>query len=245
MHNINIIKATWPNLEGIFAGTTVRSKGFSEGVYSRFNLADHVDDDISCVQENRRLLKDTLKLPSEPCWLKQKHEANVLVEPDNNEILIGDASITRLPGKISVVLTADCLPILLANKSQDIVGSIHAGWRGMVAGVIENTISAMQSNVEDIMVWLGPAISQSAFEVGDEVRDIFLNMHLQNEDCFKMNDNKRWQADIYQLARIKFELLGIENIFGGSYCTYRDSDLFYSYRREIKCGRMASMIYIK
>jgi len=143
------------------------------------------------------------------------------------------------------VLTADCLPILRANKSQDLVGSIHAGWRGMVAGVIENTVSAMQSNAEDIMVWLGPAISQSAFEVGDEVRDIFLNMHFQNEDCFKMNDNKRWQADIYELARIKFELLGIENVFGGSYCTYRDSDLFYSYRREIKCGRMASMIYIK
>ena len=142
-------------------------------------------------------------------------------------------------------MTADCLPILLTNSNQTMVAAIHAGWRGMADGVIEKTISSINCNSGEIMAWMGPAISQSAFEVGNEVREIFINIDKKNKGCFQSNKNERWQADIYSLARIKLNSLGIKNIYGGEYCTMGDADLFFSYRRENKCGRMASIIYIK
>ena len=242
---IGFLEAVWPAPENIIAGTTLKLSGHSQGSYSAFNLGDHVGDNIDDVKKNRQLLSEALNLPSEPCWLDQMHSATVISEPSNERNLFGDASITRSAKKICVVLTADCLPILITNKSGDTISAIHAGWRGLAAGIIENTIDAMQSNSNELLVWLGPAISQQAFEVGDDVRNEFLGLDDRNRLFFKANDSNRWQADLYGLAKLKLSHLGIKAIFGGNECTYSDRKRLYSYRRDNKCGRMASIIYMK
>jgi|TARA_B110000914_G_scaffold225113_1_gene244888 YfiH family protein len=242
---IGFLDAVWPAPENIIAGTTLKMSGYSQGTYSAFNLGDHVGDNIDHVKNNRRLLCEVLNLPSEPCWLNQKHSAKVITEPTNDVNLFADASITRSAKKICVVLTADCLPVLITTKSGDTISAIHAGWRGLAAGIIENTINAMQSDPNELLVWLGPAISQRAFEVGDDVRNIFLKLNDNNKFFFKANDSNRWQADLYGLAKLKLSDLGIRAIFGGNECTYSDTKRLYSYRRDNKCGRMASIIYIQ
>ena len=245
MNRINIIKPDWRGLGDIYAGTTTRLHGFSKDSFSELNLAMHVGDSKLAVTKNREKLKKDLNLPSIPAWLNQKHGTNIIIEPDKFNRQEGDASISFEPGKVCTVMTADCLPILATNKSQNVVAAIHAGWRGLADGIIEKTLMSMKCNPEDIIVWLGPAISQEAFEVGDEVREIFIDSDKDSRDCFKMNEYNRWQADIYGLAKIRLRNNGITLIYGGEYCTFRDDELFFSYRRENICGRMASMIYIK
>ena len=245
VNRINIIKPDWRGLGDIYAGTTTRLHGFSKDSFSELNLAMHVGDSKLAVSKNREKLKKDLNLPSIPAWLNQKHGTNIIIEPDKLNRQEGDASISFEPGKVCTVMTADCLPILATNKSQNVVAAIHAGWRGLADGIIEKTLMSMKCNPEDIIVWLGPAISQEAFEVGDEVREIFIDSDKDSRDCFKMNEYNRWQADIYGLAKIRLRNNGITLIYGGEYCTFRDDELFFSYRRENICGRMASMIYIK
>ena len=245
VNRINIIKPDWRGLGDIYAGTTTRLHGFSKDSFSELNLAMHVGDSKLAVTKNREKLKKDLNLPSIPAWLNQKHGTNIIIEPDKLNYQEGDASISFQPGKVCTVMTADCLPILATNKSQNVVAAIHAGWRGLADGIIEKTLMSMKCNPEDIIVWLGPAISQEAFEVGDEVREIFIDSDKDSRDCFKMNEYNRWQADIYGLAKIRLRNNGITLIYGGEYCTFRDDELFFSYRRENICGRMASMIYIK
>jgi hypothetical protein len=245
VNKINIIKPDWRGLRDIFAGTTTRLNGFSGDSFSELNLARHVGDSDLAVRKNRRKLKKDLNLPENPAWLNQKHGTDIIIEPDKNDYLEGDASISFKSGKVCTVMTADCLPILVTNKSQNVVAAIHAGWRGLAKGVIEKTLLSMKCNPEDIIVWLGPAISQEAFEVGDEVREIFLDSDESAKNCFKMNECNRWQADIYGLAKIRLKNIGVSLIYGGEYCTFYDDDLFFSYRRENICGRMVSMIYIK
>ncbi|MCH7830497.1 MAG: peptidoglycan editing factor PgeF [Proteobacteria bacterium] len=203
----------WPAPANIVAGTTLRT------------------GDIANVS-----------LPGEPCWLHQVH-GNVAVAAARFDIPPdADASVSQTPGDVCVVKTADCLPVLLCSADGAHIGAAHAGWRGLAAGIIESTIAKIAADPVDLLVWLGPAISQQSFEVGEEVRDAFVMHDSAATSCFKINDRGRWQADLVALARQRLEAAGVKSIFGGGFCTYLDKERFFSYRRNPGCGRMVSFI---
>ncbi|HEY8036106.1 MAG TPA: peptidoglycan editing factor PgeF [Methylobacter sp.] len=231
----------WPAPVNIHAATTLRTGGVSCGAYASLNPAMHVGDDADSVKQNRRLIKELLDLPSDPVWLDQIH-SNRAVQAMPIEVLQkADASYTTEPGVICAVLTADCLPLLVCATDGSQVAAIHAGWRGLLAGVIGNTITAMQNS--DFLVWLGPAIGPDCFEVGAEVRHVFLEKSAAFAAAFKQQNNDKWLADIYQLARIDLAMLGIDKIYGGNFCTVTEHERFYSYRRDKQTGRMATLIW--
>jgi YfiH family protein len=235
------IKAGWPAPDHIVAGTSTRRGGVSAGRYRSLNLGNHVGDDERCVTENRRLLVDACGLPCEPGWLNQVHGCAVAVSGETGPAE-ADATIARNAGDPLAVLTADCLPVLLCADDGSEIAAIHGGWRGLAAGVVVATLARMNTPPARLMAWLGPAISQAAFEVGGEVRDAFIDDDSGAESCFIANQRGRWQADLYGLARRQLGRAGVRAVFGGSYCTYTDSDRFFSYRRDGQCGRMASFV---
>lgn len=244
-----MITANWPAPKNIKAFTTTRDGGVSKTPFSSNNLGDHVGDSPVDVKINRNLL--TQKLPTSPLWLNQTHSNDIyhisnpskanLVE---NDLINADASYTTLNQVVCCVMTADCLPILVTNKKGNAVAAIHAGWRGVASGIIENSIAAFNDNPEDLIIWLGPAIGPTAFEVGHDVFNHFIALDASFSKSFKPFGNK-YLANIYKLAIIKLNKLGITNISGGEYCTYDNDLLFYSYRREGQTGRMASVIWIE
>jgi len=236
---LKCIEADWP--APVVAGTTLRQGGVSDGPYASLNLGDHVDDDPQHVGENRRRFVAECRLPSEPRWLQQVHSARVEIERPVSE---ADALVSREPGAVCVVLTADCLPVLFASADGSEVAAAHAGWRGLCAGVLENVVSALRTDPGELVAWLGPAISQPAFEVGTEVRDQFVGRDPAAAACFEANERGRFQADLYALARLRLLGAGLSRIYGGDRCTYRESDAFFSYRRDGQCGRMASFVYL-
>ena len=223
---------------------TLRSGGKSEGKYNSFNLATHVNDEINAVHLNRDLLNQYL--PSSPYWLNQTHSVDVLKLP--SPMLNGDASYTIDKNKVCVVQTADCLPLLVTNIDGTIVAAIHAGWRGLLNGVIENTIEKMNISPNELLVWLGPAISQKHFEVGFDVKNSYCEKHTEAEKAFHLISEQKWLADIYALAKIRLNLCGVKQIYGGSvsddYCTFANEVDYFSYRRVGITGRMASLIWI-
>ena len=235
------IPANWPAPDTVVAGTTIRVGGASTGVFESLNLGAHVGDDPAAVAENRSRFVTMRDLPGEPDWLTQVHGTAVRVagEPSAAE---ADAAIARHPAAVVAVLTADCLPILLCARSGDEIAAIHGGWRGLAAGVITSTLSRMATAPDALMAWLGPAISQSAFEVGDEVRQAFVDLDAAAGECFESNEQGRWQADLYGLARLQLRMAGVGAVYGGEYCTHGDSSRFFSYRRDGECGRMASFV---
>ena len=192
-----------------------------------------------------------LPLSGNPCWLKQVHGVNVVTAGHFDEAPEADASVNRsdtfmdtnesLPF-LCVVRTADCLPVLMCSKDGEAFAAAHAGWRGLAAGIIENTISKLGIEASDLLVWLGPAISQVAFEVGDDVRAAFLAHDPAASTCFEANARGRWQADLYGLARQRLQSVGVSSISGGEFCTYSDAERFYSYRRNPDCGRLLSFV---
>lgn len=243
------ITPEWPSPANVKAIFTTRNGGVSqdnEGKYAELNLGDHVEDDHALVQQNRQLLRNYL--PSDPSWLKQIHGSRfVWVDElrDKNHDLEADAALSRTQGVVCAVLVADCLPILLCNQGGNIVGAIHAGWRGLASGVIENTVYGMNCRTSDLIAWLGPAISNQYFEVGEEVRDIFINQDRRSSLAFlAATENGKWFADIFMLAKQRLVNLGINQIYGGGECTYRNSSRFYSYRRDKRTGRMAALIWL-
>ena len=183
-----------------------------------------------------------LPLPGKPCWLNQVHGANVVTAGHFDEPPEADASIKGSDPFLCVVRTADCLPVLMSSKDGGAFAAAHAGWRGLAAGVIENTISKLSIEPANLLVWLGPAISQAAFEVGDEVRDAFLAHDPMASTCFEANASGRWQADLYGLARQRLQAAGVPAVSGGEFCTYSDTERFYSYRRNPDCGRLVSFV---
>lgn len=237
------IAADWPAPVKVHAGSTTRKGGVSKGRYESFNLAQHVDDDRESVEKNRAYLRKLLDLPSEPHWLSQMHGCDV--STDSQLLTQADAAITTEPGKVCVVMTADCLPVLLCDRAGTCVAAVHAGWRGLATGVITRTVAAMPVAREQLMVWLGPAIGPEAFEVGDEVRAEFVSQHERFKQAFEPHVAGKWRMDIYQAARIQLNQLGIDAVYGGGFCTYRDAEQFYSYRRDKQTGRMASLIWIQ
>ncbi len=236
------IRAEWPAPAGIVAGTTTRTGGVSDGVYASMNLGAHVDDDPARVAENRCRFVAGCGLPAEPDWLTQVHGTAVRLQGDTAP-LEADAAIAREPGTTVAVLTADCLPILLCADSGEEIAAIHAGWRGLAAGIVDATLANMRTPPGRLLAWFGPAISQSAFEVGDEVRAAFVAGDAGAEACFQSNERGRWQADLYALARRHLEAAGVRAVHGGGLCTVGDTERFFSYRRDGQCGRMATFIH--
>ena len=240
----NFFIPDWPVPSHIKSMQTLRSGGKSEGKYNSFNLATHVNDEINAVHLNRDLLNQYL--PSAPYWLNQTHSVDVLKLP--SPMLNGDASYTIDKNKVCVVQTADCLPLLVTNMDGTIVAAIHAGWRGLLNGVIENTIEKMNISPNELLVWLGPAISQKHFEVGFDVKNSFCQKHIEAEKAFHLISEQKWLADIYALAKRRLNLCGVKQIYGGSvsddYCTFANEVDYFSYRRDGITGRMASLIWI-
>lgn len=244
MTDDNLLWADWPAAEKIRALTTTRAGGVSALNYSSLNLADHVDDDILHVQENRQRLCQHLNI-QQPLWLKQVHGVQVANAQTANSPAEADAIVSFQTNQPCAVMTADCLPLLFCNQSATKVAAAHAGWRGLANGVIEATVAAMQENSDALMVWLGPAIGADNFEVGQDVFDVFVAHDSEARQAFVQTDETHYLADIYQLARQRLKKLGIEAVYGGSLCTYSDEERFYSFRRNPVTGRMASLIWIE
>ncbi len=238
----NWLPADWPAPANVHALVTLRSGGVSETCYSSLNPALHVGDEASAVLANRRKISDMLQLPSEPVWLEQVHGCRVVEAKTGMPALQADAGFTRQAGVVCAVMSADCLPLLLCNPQGSCIAAVHGGWRGLLAGVVENTVQAMGER--QLLAWLGPAIGPSCFEVGQEVRSAFVKKALDFAPAFHARKNGRWLADIYHIARIILGQLQIDAVYGGDYCTFSDPRRFYSYRRDGRTGRMAALIWM-
>ena len=219
--------------------------GHSKGNFANFNLALHVGDDQDAVLANRDLLLRRYNLPSAPVWINQTHSKMSVDADSTSSIVNADASYSKKPGTVCGVLTADCLPVVICNKEGTAVGIAHAGWRGLVDGVIESLIESLDCNGEDLIAHLGPAISQLSFEVGGEVKSQYLSKNKNFENCFSYLNNK-YYLDLYEAARIVLKGLGVNSISGGDRCSYKESDQYFSYRRDGKSsGRMAHLIWME
>lgn len=232
----------WPAPARVKALQTTRQGGVSIAPYDSLNLGSHVGDNPLAVARNRVLL-NTL-LPSEPVWLEQTHGTLVVNADHAGCFPQADACIARHRAAVCAVMTADCLPVLLCDEAGSVAGAVHAGWKGLAAGVIEATVLAMGVAPQSLMAWLGPAISQDAFEVGEEVRTAFVAAQSQAEAAFISGQHGKWFADIHALAGLRLNALGITQIYGGNRCTYREYKQFFSYRRDGVTGRMGTFIWL-
>ena len=246
----NWLAANWPAPKFIKAGTTLRTYGESGGVsqapFDKFNLATHVGDDIHAVIQNRAMLHT----PTEPQWLEQIHSTNVVLLPTQVQSPKADAAYTKEKNVVCAVMTADCLPLLMTDLKGQYVAAVHAGWRGLCNGIIEATIKKLPVEAESLLVWLGPAIGANVYEVGEEVYHAFTQDDEEAKQAFMPVSTvsgltKHWLLDLYLMARLRLNRIGIRQIFGGDFCTFSDQKKFYSYRRQAKTGRMASLIWIE
>ena len=240
----------WPVPSHVQARVTTRHGGMSVAPYASFNLGDHVGDDPVAVAANRSELQ--AYLPAEPLWLKQVHGRGIV----DADLAVGvpeaDGSVSRKPGTICAVLTADCLPVLFCDRSGTVVAAAHAGWRGLADGVLEAVVQTMAVEPGEILAWLGPAIGPQAFEVGEEVRQIFMAQDPVAVEAFVPSiltphasvSPPKWLADIYLLARLRLVRAGVRQIFGGGFCTHTDAERFFSYRRDGATGRIGSLIWL-
>ncbi|TCJ18587.1 peptidoglycan editing factor PgeF [Parasulfuritortus cantonensis] len=239
----------WPAPARVRAFMTTRAGGVSRPPWASMNPAAHVGDDPAAVAENRRILR--AGLPAEPLWLEQVHGTCVAEAPAEAPPC-ADASLARGPGQVCAVLTADCLPVLFCDRAGRVVAAAHAGWRGLAAGVLEATVARMAVAPDAVLAWLGAAIGPAAFEVGDEVREAFVSRHPLAAVAFRPalpgtldEAPRKWLADLYALARIRLAAIGVAAVYGGGLCTYADATRFYSYRRDGRTGRMASLVWLE
>jgi YfiH family protein len=238
----HILVPDWPAPATVHAAQTTRVGGVSKPPYDSLNLGAHTGDAPEDVAENRRRLHEHLRLPAEPAWLAQVHGTDVVAAAAGPAT--ADGSWTDQPGVVCTVMAADCLPVLLCDQAGETVAAAHAGWRGLAGGVLERAVAAMQRPPSRLLAWLGPAIGPDVFEVGEEVRAQFLQADPQANQCFRRSPQGRWLADLYALARRRLARAGVEAVYGGGFCTVRQRDLFYSYRRDGRTGRMASLIWL-
>ncbi len=237
------ITPDWPAPKRVRACATTRRGGVSGGPYDSLNLGDHVGDTPAAVAENRNRLVAALELPAPPLWLNQVHGCRVVEAAKVQSGCDADASVSRAPGRVCAVMSADCLPLLLCDRAGSCVAAVHAGWRGLADGVVEAALEQMQRPASEILAWLGPAIGPDHFVVGEDVRRQFLMHNSQAEAAFHPA-GERWLADIYALARQRLRNSGVSAIFGGGECTFRDRERYFSYRRDGTTGRMASLIWL-
>lgn len=251
---IHSISPSWPAPANIRAFTTTRHGGISSSPYDSLNLGLHVNDDSQKVLHNRQYVYLAEKVPAEPFWLNQTHSTNVIDisqqkynQSSDQAIINTDGSYTCHANKVSVVLTADCLPVLFCSSAGNEVAATHAGWRGLCNGILENTVDFFRCPATEILVWLGPAIGPQRFEVGLEVKQQFEIQDPNANFAFQLIDytKQKYLANLYLLAKQRLIKRGITQIYGGEYCTYSQNNLFYSYRRDKQTGRMASMIWFE
>jgi len=249
--DIEFIYPNWPAPPGVHAAFTLRRGGVSRPPFDSLNLGRSVGDDSGDVTENRRRVREALKLSVDPVWLKQEHGSAVVSldrvasEPPPH----ADASISRLPGTVCAIQVADCMPVLFAARDGAAVGAAHAGWRGLASGVLEATIAALGAEPyckapRELIAWMGPAIGPGHFEVGEEVRTAFVERDGEAAGAFARNPAGRWQCDLYALARRRLAAAGVQEVYGGGWCTYGDASRFFSYRRDGQCGRGAALIWM-
>jgi YfiH family protein len=232
----------WPAPARVKACVTTRGGGVSLAPFDSLNLGDHVGDDPTAVAENRRRLTDQFAIT--PAWLQQVHGIAV-VEADPTQVATADASWTDTPGIACAAMTADCLPVLFCNRAGTRVAAAHAGWRGLANGVLEATLDSLAVPADEILAWLGPAIGPQAFEVGPEVREAFIAQLPLASQAFAASPNAgKFLADIYQLARLRLAARGVTAVYGGGLCTVTDPR-FFSYRRNPRTGRFASLVWIE
>lgn len=233
--------ANWPAPANVSALTTLRKTGASKPPYDANNLGFHVGDNQQHVLINRQTLKIDLGLGNEPEWLDQIHSTvAITVEEETNRI--ADAAITRSPNRPLAIMTADCLPILLTNRQGTEIAAIHAGWRGLVNGIVTNTLEKMHSSPADLMAWIGPAICQSCYEVGQEVLDTAEKHYAFAPKAF-LSQGEKWLANLPLLAELILNSLGIPAVYQSKACSFEQKNEFYSYRREAQTGRMATLIW--
>lgn len=234
----------WPAPARVRAFFTTRAGGVSEGEYASMNLGFSSGDDPGRVRENRRIVRAAL--PSEPAYLRQVHGTGVadLDRIAPGEPATADAAMTARPGTVAAVLTADCMPLLLADEGGARVAAVHAGWRGMAAGVIERAVEALGVEASRILAWMGPTIGPDAFEVGPEVREAFVARHGGADRHFRAGRPGKYMADLYGLARLRLGEKGVARVFGGGFCTFHEPGRFFSYRRKPESGRMGAFIWI-
>ncbi len=245
----NWIVPDWTAPPNVRSLVTTREGGVSQGQYASLNLGRHVGDDPLAVMANRERVVASIQgdVACTPVWLNQVHGTRVF---DAARFSAGDrspeadASFSRKAGVVCVVMTADCLPVLFCNDAGSVVAAAHAGWRGLLAGVLEETITAMGVPGGTLMAYLGPAIGPQAFEVGDEVRSAFIAADEKSAVAFKLSVPGKWLADIYLLARQRLVEQGVTRIFGGSFCTVSETSRFFSYRRDGQTGRMTAMVWL-
>jgi YfiH family protein len=224
--------------------TTQRRGGVSVAPLDSLNFGTAVGDDPAALTENRRRLARAANLPAEPHWLRQVHGHRLADLDAATAPPEADAACTHRAGVVCALLTADCLPVLLARRDGTAVAAAHAGWRGLAAGVIEAAFDGLRAPGAQVLAWLGPAIGPAHFEVGGEVREAFLATDHGAAEAFLPNPLQRWQCDLYALARRRLDRCGVEDIFGGEHCTFAETARFYSHRRDQgHTGRMASLIW--
>ncbi len=242
---MKLLTPDWPAPSWVRAFVTTRPGGSSTGAYASLNLGDHVGDDPQTVAANRERLSKAQALPAEPRWLQQVHGRAVVDLAAAPPQPVADGAVSFAPPAVCAILTADCLPVLFCDRKGSRVGAAHAGWRGLAAGVLAETVARLNCAPAELMAWLGPAIGPDAFEVGAEVRAAFLAKDSAGAACFRANRAEHWLADIYELARRELRALGLSEIYGGGFCTYTERERFYSYRRDGVTGRMAALIWLE
>lgn len=246
--SLPVIVPDWPAPAAVRAAATTRAGGVSTGAWASLNLGDHVGDDPAAVAGNRARLCAALQLPQEPLWLRQVHGVSVADAVADGRGVEADAMIADRPGQACVVLTADCLPILLCDEAGTHVAAVHAGWRGLAAGVVETTVTALaKRGVEPsgVLAWIGPAIGAAAYEVGSDVREAFLAADPAAAVAFSANARARWQLDLAAIARRRLAAAGVGRVFGGGLCTASDRRRFFSHRRDGPCGRQATLVWLE
>jgi YfiH family protein len=249
--NLEMLRPDWPVPAAVQVAFSTRIGGVSTGRFASLNVATHVGDDAVAVAENRRRLRSALALPAEPLWLRQVHGIGVCdvdavsgatapAEPPT-----ADAAVTRVPGRVLAIQVADCLPVVLAAADASVVAVAHAGWRGLVAGVLEAAVAATGAPAPALHAWIGPAISAANFEVGTEVRAAFVAVDPRAASAFEPNARGRWQCDLARLARQRLAALGLQSISDCGLCTHADAGRFFSYRRDGETGRQTALVWLR
>lgn len=240
---MEMVIPNWNAPKNVKAFSSTRIGGFSLAPYEGLNLGTHVGDDSSLVERNRNWLLQQAQLPAMPIWLNQTHSTNVIeVSSSTNDILDADGLFTQHPNVVCSAMTADCLPVLLTNTAGTQVSAVHAGWRGLANGIIENAVAQFSG---DVIAWLGPVIGPLAFEVGHDVYQAFVDVDVKAFHAFSAKGDGKWLANMSQLAILRLNQCGVEQVFDSGLCTYQDPARFYSYRRDGITGRQASFVWIE